>query len=241
MLITSLNNEKIKELSKLKIKKYRDLERKFLVEGDHLVNEAYKTSNLLEVFALEGETISYDNINVTFVTKEVLKKLSDQDSSTNVIGVCKYIDENINNDSNILFLDGIQDPGNLGTIIRSAAAFSYSLVLGDGTVDIYNSKVVRATEGMIFHINFIKSNIVDFIKGNNSYKYYIADMNKGVSVLDYNLDEKVAIIMGNEGNGVSDIVRSAVDNYIHIPQSSNVESLNVGVAASILMFNMGGK
>ena len=241
MLITSINNEKIKELSKLKVKKYRDQEKKFLVEGDHLVKEAYKTNNLLEVFVLDEIDVSFGDTIVTRVTKEVLKKLSEQESSTNIIGVCKYIDEKIDNDNNIVMLDAIQDPGNLGTIIRSAAAFNYNIVLGDGSVDIYNSKVVRSTEGMIFHINFIKKNIEGFIKSNSNYKYYIADMNKGANVLEFKDNKSVALIMGNEGNGVSDSIRNIVDNYIYIPQSSKVESLNVGVAASILMFNVGGK
>ena len=241
MEITSVNNEKIKELSKLKIKKYREEEQRFLIEGDHLVNEAYKTNNLLEVYVLDDIKYNFDNVSVIKVSEEVLKKLSDQESSTDIVGVCNYINNNLNDSNNLVVLDSIQDPGNLGTIIRSAAAFNYDVLLGDNTVDIYNSKTIRSTEGMIFYVNFIKSNIEEFINSNNTYKYYIADMNKGISVKEYNSTEKNAIIMGNEGNGVSDSLRNMVSDYVHINQSDNVESLNVGVAASILMFNMGGK
>ncbi|MCR5787948.1 MAG: hypothetical protein K6G37_02570 [Bacilli bacterium] len=92
MVITSTSNERIKNIAKLQIKKYRDEERKFLVEGDHLVNEAYESGYLEEVFILDGANYSFDNVNINYVSEEVLKKLSDQISSTDIIGVCKFID-----------------------------------------------------------------------------------------------------------------------------------------------------
>ena len=239
MLITSLTNDKIKNLVKLQTKKYRDEERKFLVEGDHLVSEAYKTNNLIEIFALEDVIVTFTDIPVTYVTKEVMKKISEQTSSTNIIGVCKYIDNKIDENKNIVLLDSIQDPGNLGTIIRSAVAFNFDIVIGDNSVDIYNSKTIRSTEGMIFNVNFIKSNLVDFINNHKDYKYLIADMNNGTDIKKYNKQNKVAIIMGNEGNGISDTIRDLDIDYIYIKQSSKCESLNVGVAASILMHELG--
>jgi len=238
MLITSVNNEKIKNLSKLHLKKYRDEEKKFLIEGDHLVTEAIKNNSLLELYILDGEDISFDFDNITYVTKDILNKLSEQDSSTNIIGVCKYIEpKKISN--KLILLDGIQDPGNLGTIIRSAAAFGFDVILGDNTVDIYNSKTIRSTEGMIFSVNFIKTNLVNFISENPSFNYYIADMHKGSSIKEIDNKENIAIIMGNEGNGVSKDVRNLNLSYLHINQSKNCESLNVGVAASIIMYELG--
>lgn len=239
MLITSVNNERIKNINKLHQKKYREEEQKFLVEGDHLVLEAFKNNNLLEVFVLDGKDYHFDNIDITYVTEEVMKKISEQDSSTDIIGVCKMINEKIDEGSNLIILDGLQDPGNLGTIIRSAAAFNYSVILGDNTVDIYNSKVLRSTEGMIFNVSFMKSNIIDFIKNNNMYSYFIADMNQGVNVKDMKISGLIGIIVGNEGNGVSNLVRDLNLNYVHIKQSKKCESLNVGVAASILMHEIG--
>ncbi|MBR5662474.1 MAG: RNA methyltransferase [Bacilli bacterium] len=239
MLITSLTNDKVKNLVKLQTKKYRDEERKFLVEGDHLVSEAYKTNNLIEIFAVEDVLVTFADIPVTYVTKEVMKKISEQTSSTNIIGVCKYINNKIDENKNIVLLDSIQDPGNLGTIIRSAVAFNFDIVLGDNSVDIYNSKTIRSTEGMIFNVNFIKSNLIDFINNHNDYKYLIADMNNGTDIKNYNKTNKVAIIMGNEGNGISESIRNLDIDYIYIKQSSKCESLNVGVAASILMHELG--
>lgn len=238
MEITSVNNEKIKELSKLQTKKYRDEKKLFLVEGDHLVNEAYKAGYLKEVFVLNDSKYNFDNIPLTKVSKEVIKKLSEQTSLSDIVGVCAYIEEKITN-NNLIILDGIQDPGNLGTIIRSAAAFNYDILLGDNTVDIYNSKVIRSTEGMIFNVNYIKNNIIDFINKNKNYNYFIADMNKGKEIKDLSINKNIAIIMGNEGNGISKEVHDKINKYLYIKQMSKCESLNVGVAASIIMYELG--
>ena len=242
MLITSVNNEKIKELSKLQQKKYRDIQNKFLVEGDHLVNEAYKSGHLLEVFVLDEKKYDFNNVDKIVVTNEVMRKLSEQSSLSDIIGVCTYIDNNITDTNNLIVLDGIQDPGNLGTIIRSAVAFNYDILIGDNTVDIYNSKTIRSTEGMIFHVNFARNNIASFVNYNKGYNYYIADMNKGVNIKEFpKSDKKHAIIMGNEGKGVSEYVRNIVSDYVHISESDKCESLNVGVAASIIMYELGDK
>ena len=238
MLITSINNERIKGLSKLHNKKYRDEEKEFLIEGDHLIKEAINKGYVEEIFLLDGTDNIFDFDNVTYVTKEVLNKLSEQESSTNMIAVCKFI-ENENIGDKVILLDGLQDPGNLGTIIRSASAFGFDIVLGDNTVDIYNSKTIRATEGMIFNVNFIKTNLEKFINENKDYNYFIADMNKGEEVKNINNINKVALILGNEGNGISNVIRNLDLSYVHIKQKEVCESLNVGVAASILMYELG--
>ena len=239
MLITSLTNDKVKNLVKLQNKKYREEEKKFIVEGDHLVSESYKTNNLIEIYALEDIVVTFTDVPVTYVTKEVMKKISEQTSSTDIIGLCKYIENEIDEKKNLVLLDGIQDPGNLGTIIRSAVAFNFDIVIGDNTVDVYNSKTIRSTEGMIFNVNFIKSNLVDFINNHKNHKYLVADMNNGTDIKSYNKTSNVAIIMGNEGNGISDIIRNLDIDYIYIKESKKCESLNVGVAASIIMHELG--
>ena len=128
MVITSLNNEHIKELNKLKEKKYRDLTNTFLVEGEHLVYEAIKKDLVKELIVLEGEDFYCDNVGITFVSREVMKKLSSMDSYPNVIGVCNKKEEKQVGDK-VLILDDIQDPGNLGTMIRSAVAFNVDTII----------------------------------------------------------------------------------------------------------------
>ncbi len=237
-VITSLQNTKVKELNKLKEKKYRDDAKLFLVEGDHLVNEAYKMNQLKEVLCLESFECDFD-VPITYISEEVMKKLTSMKSISNVIGVCKkFISKGYGN--RLVLLDGIQDPGNLGTIIRSAASFNFdTVVLGLNTVDLYNDKVIRSTEGMIFHQNVIQEDLSEFVKElkNNNYTIYTTDVNEGKIVSDIDFKQKIAIIIGNEGQGVSDIKEYA-DEALYIPMNKKCESLNASVATSIIMYEV---
>ena len=237
-IITSLQNNKIKELNKLKEKKYRDEFNLFLVEGDHLVKEAYKTNQLVEILATPTFEEEID-IPITYISDDVMKKLSSMVSASNVIGVCKKF-KPIGYGKRILILDNLQDPGNLGTIIRSASSFNFdTIVLSEVSVDLYNDKVIRASEGMIFHTNVIRCNITDFIKElkSNNYMIFTTDVNGGAIVSEVDFKEKIAIIIGSEGAGVGS-VRKLADKSIYIPMNKRCESLNASVAASIIMYEV---
>ena len=141
----------------------------------------------------------------------------------------------------ILLLDEIQDPGNLGTIIRSAVAFNVdTIVLGNNTVELYNTKVIRAMQGMLFHINIISRNLLEFIPelSNLNYKILGTRVTHGKNVKDIEKNEKFAIIMGNEGNGMSEEVAELCDEFIYIDMNEACESLNVGVATSIILYEL---
>lgn len=240
--ITSVNNNHIKELCKLKEKKYRDSSNTFLIEGEHLIFEAYKEGLLLEVLPLIGEDFSMDT-KITFVSEEVMKKLSSTDTIPNVIGVSKKKEEK-SFGNKILILDDIQDPGNLGTIIRSSVAFDIdTIVLSPKTVDLYNSKVLRSTQGMIFHINIIVRELTTFINKlkEDNYIIYGTDVNNGVNVKDIKKEDKYALIIGNEGQGINNNIKELCDLNLYIDMNENVESLNAGVAASILLYEMRNK
>lgn len=237
-LITSLQNNKIKELNKLNEKKYRDETNLFLVEGDHLVNEAYKTNQLVEVLATQSFKEDID-VPITYISDDVMKKLSNMQSPSNVIGVCKKF-KPIGYGKRIIILDNLQDPGNLGTIIRSASSFNFdTIVLSEISVDLYNDKVIRASEGMIFHTNVIRCNIKEFVKElkSNNYKVYTTDVNGGEIVSEVDYKTKVAIIIGSEGAGVGS-VKELADKTIYIPMNKRCESLNASVAASIIMYEV---
>ncbi len=239
MIIESVDNKKIKNLRKLKQKKYRDKEKKFLIEGIHLVLEAYKKGYLLEVILEETDEINI-NVKTTYVTKDVIKSLSELETPYNVIGVCRYTKEKeIGN--KVLILDDVQDPGNLGTIIRSAVAFNVdTIILSNQTVDLYNSKVLRASQGMNFHINIIRGNIKEYILKlkKEAYKVYTTDVNNGKSVKSIKKEEKCAIIMGNEGRGVDEDIKDMASEKIYINMNENCESLNVAVATSIILYEL---
>jgi len=236
-VISSLQNERIKNLSKLLSKKFRDLEGKFLVEGEHLVEEAFKSGLLLEVIKCEDVLGNYD-VPTTLVTYDVIKKLSNTVNPQRIIGVVKKIEEK-ELGNKILILDDIQDPGNLGTIIRSSLAFNIdSIVLSNNSVDMYNDKVVRSSEGMIFHINIVRKDIVSLIDElhKNGYKVYGTKVDGGTRVDSITIPSKYALVMGNEGNGVKEEILDLCDDYVYIDMNSSVESLNVGVATSIILY-----
>ena len=162
MVITSLENAKVKDVVKLQSKKYRDLTNTFVVETEHLVEEAEKCGIVKELFLVEEEFVDSDGIN--YVTPEVMKKMSSMESPSNVLAVCEKINSKEIVGDKLLLLDNIQDPGNLGTIIRSSVAFGVTtIILSPDTVDLYNPKVIRASEGMFCHINIITMDLEDAI------------------------------------------------------------------------------
>lgn len=242
MLITSINNQTIKELDKLKQKKYRDLEQRFLIEGEHLVEEAEKSGVLEKIILLENSEYP-SKLEKIYVSKNVMKKLSSLDTPPNIIGVCKMLSRK-ELGKKVLLLDDIQDPGNLGTIIRSSVAFNVdSIVMSLNTVDLYNPKVIRSTQGMIFKINLIKDDlgqVIEKLKSKN-IPIYTTNVNGGENIKNINTTDSYGLIMGNEGNGVKDEISTLADRKIYIPMNSKVESLNVSVAASILLYELGDK
>ena len=240
MIITSLENNKIKDLVKLQSKKYRDSTNMFLVEGEHLVEEVNKSGLLKEVFALDGDSFSID-VPITYVSAEVMKKISTTDTYTNVVVLCEKKNSNEIKGSKILLLDDIQDPGNLGTIIRSSVAFNVdTIILSPNTVDLYNSKVLRSTQGMFSHINIITMDLYDAINTIKSLgiTVYGTNVNEGVDVRNIGDTSSYALVMGNEGNGVHQDIQDMCDKNLYIKMSSNTESLNVGVACSILLYEL---
>ena len=239
-VIKSLDNKKIKKLSKLLLKKEREKEKLFLVEGRHLVEEANKCGVLIEV--IKTEDYDFESaIPTTLVTYDVIKKLTNSVTPQKIIGVVKYLEEQEIGDK-ILILDNIQDPGNLGTIIRSSVAFNVeSIVLSRDTVDIYNDKVLRSSEGMIFHINIIKRDLESFLEElhTKKYKIYGTKVDGGTKIKDLNIDtNKIAIIMGNEAKGINENLLKKCDDFLYIPMNKKCESLNVGVAASIILYEL---
>lgn len=239
MKIESINNPKVKEWMKLKEKKYRDASNLILIEGDHLLNEAMIKGVVKEIIS-KDHLFDFEGIPFYEVNDAIIKKLSSQVSGTNVICVCEKLKER-EIKGNVCLLDNIQDPGNLGTILRSAVAFNIdTIVMSPDTVDLYNEKVIRSSEGMLFHINVIKRNLdemADELK-NRNYKIYGTNVEDGVELKTIKFSEKSAIIIGNEGNGVKKALQDKCDSLIYIPISSACESLNAGVAASIIMYEM---
>ena len=239
MLYTSTENKKIKYIKKLNKKKYRDEFNEFLIEGEHLVLEAYKKGILKELILEEDTDFSLD-IDTSYVTSNVLKYISELETPQKIIGICSKLEEKTIGNK-IVILDDIQDPGNLGTIIRSSVAFNIdTIVLSKSSVDLYNSKVLRATQGMVFNTSVIERDLIDFIPHlkEDGYIVYGTKVNGGKSLKNVEKSQKFAIIVGNEGNGVKDTILDLCSDYIYIDMNKYCESLNVAVATSIILYEL---
>ena len=242
MVITSLDNDRIKGYIKLKDRKNRKKTNTFIVEGMHSVLEAYKKGMVVELILKEDISLPLD-VPYVYVTEEIIKKISDAVSPPDVLALCKMANDNVVLGEKILLLDGIQDPGNLGTIIRSAVAFNVDTIcLSPDTVDIYNPQVLRSTQGMIFHTNIIIKSLKEIISMLKEREIPIygtrVDYGIDVSTLREKDRKKYALVMGNEGNGVSEEILDMCDEYIYISMNPDVESLNVGVATSIILYEL---
>lgn len=236
MKIESLQNEKVKNWVKLQEKKYRDTTKLFLVESEHLVSEALKYQVIKELIVLEGFEQDYPEANY-IVSEKIMKKISTQVTVPHVCAVCSKLEEKeIIGD--VLVLDDLSDPGNLGTILRSAVAFNISnIVLSLNSVDLYNPKVIRSCEGMFFSLNIVRRDLPVFLEQlSKSHAIYGTDVTSGTLVKQE--PKPLAIIIGSEGKGMNPLLRKYCDGFYYIPMENACESLNAGVSASILMYEI---
>ncbi|MBQ3409026.1 MAG: RNA methyltransferase [Clostridia bacterium] len=252
-VITSKDNELIKEIKKLKEKKYRDTFNKYIVEGIKLVGEAIQENADIDCVVvcedcmqenIFDKKLMYEiaKLNCIYVTGKVFATITDVSNPQGILAVIKRPDQTskINYDEDIIVvLDGIQDPGNLGTILRTVdSANLKQLVVSNETADCFNSKVVRSTMGAIFRVNVIKSEnlLDDLIKmKNNGFSVVVTSLDTEDSVYDIKYNKKV-IVIGNEANGVSKAIQDAADNKVKIPMLGKTESLNASVAAGIMIY-----
>lgn len=228
-MITSATNQHIKDLHKLKQKKHRVEKKLYLVEGYHLVEEAKKANVLKEVLTTED----YDFDNVTLVKEFIIEKLSSTKSPQSIIGVCEMreLDEKR---SKYIYLD-VSDPINLGTLIRSAVGFGFGIVLSPDSVDEYNSRVLRGSQGAFFNASVQRMTLNETISKYSDYELFAADMTGGEV---FESPEKLLLIMGNESSGLPQEVKEKVQ-LIGIT-TETIESLNLSVAGSILMHQLKG-
>ena len=240
MVYSSIDNKTIKEIKKLNNKKYRDKTNLFLVEGEHLVLEASK-KGFIKTLILEENTSFKLDVDTIYVTRNAINYISELDTPQNIMAICEKKSDNKIIGNKLLILEDIQDPGNLGTIIRSALAFNIdTIILSKNTVDLYNSKVIRGSQGMLFHINIVIYDLKEIIPElkKEDYKILGTKVTKAKSLKSIEKYSRFAIIMGNEGNGMSDEISRLCDDFIYIDMNPLCESLNVGVATSIILYEL---
>ena len=240
--IESVNNPKVKAWKKLLTKKERDQSGHYLIEGFHLVEEALKEQIVLEVIINQDMVkpvhLNLDGTEVVYVNEAVMKAICDTETPQGVVAVCeKRMDcmENVKMEK-LLLLDRVQDPGNLGTMIRTAdAAGVDAIILGAGCADPYSPKVVRATQGSLFHLPLIKADLSEFIDELEIPVYGTA-LEGAIPFKQVEPSETFALLVGNEGQGVSAELLGKTTKNLYIPIYGKSESLNVGIAAGILMY-----
>ncbi len=239
MLITSKDNSKIKHLRKLLDKKNSLKEGLFVIEGENLVEEAIKNKLLEELYILDGTNNRFD-FECNYVTLDVMKSISSLSSTSRIVGVSKYVNKN-KLGNRVVLLDGVQDPGNAGTIIRNCVAFGIdTIVFSKNSVSPYNEKVLRSTGGMIYNINIIIDDLQDVIKElkKKNIKVYSTSLKSSISLETVPKSDQYAIVFGNEGNGVSEDIQQISDSNIRIDMDNKCESINVGVSTGIVLYYM---
>lgn len=264
MVIVSKNNEKIKYINSLKEKKYREKYNKYILEGIKLIDEhiSLRGQNPLEfvvlskelLFRAQGGMELYEKIkkreNIIEVDEKVFDYLSDTETPQGILIVLDKKNNSISNlidnikvGEKVLVLDKVSDAGNMGTIIRTAVSFGVkNIVCTKGTVDVYSSKVVRSTMGAIEKINifYLDNDQFDGFKQelkNNKYILCGTDLRATNYLNEIKPTKKTVYVLGNEANGISEEIKQICDEYVKIPMEDIQESLNVAIAAAILMYN----
>ena len=236
-MITSASNNTIKALIKLKQKKYRDETGYYLVEGEHLVEEAMKAKQVECLISTKDIT---SDLPIIVVSNEVMSKLSFTKSPQSIMAKCKIKKEKkLIDGKRYLILDDLQDPGNIGTLIRTALAFSIDqVILSNNCVDLYNDKLLRSMQGANFHLSCIYGNLTQLISQLQEKGVVVigSALENGKNIAQINRYSKMAFVVGNEGNGMNPEVLAKCDDIGYIPINT-IESLNVAIAGSIMMYH----
>lgn len=244
--IDSIENNFIKKIRKLKSKKYRDIYGLFLGEGIKFVDFPNIPHSIIidkDVTFSDEHLKKLNSLNAerTYVSSKVFNSITTQENPQGIIFVYKYLQNSMENlGDNVIILDNISDPGNLGTIIRVVDAVGYKdILITKSSVDIYNEKTVRSSMGSILNTNIIYMNpneIINLLKERN-YKVFATNLDN--SSIDYKkmlLSNKNAYIFGNEANGISDTFLNISDEHVIIPMYGSAQSLNVSIASAIVLY-----
>jgi len=253
--ITSIKNDKIKNLRKLYQKKYRKQKGQFILEGLRLTRGSYNAGANLDTIYITKDF--YNNLikdeaflinnqdKIVFVSNKLIKEVADTENPQDIITVVNepnFNEKQVLSKEYILILDQVQDPGNMGTIIRTAVAAGFqSLIITKGSVDVFNLKVLRSTMGAIYSIPFIKDVDLDKLKTmlNNKKQYiYAADLNTEQYYNELKYKRPLSLIIGNEAHGIREELLDLANQKVKIPIRGDIESLNAAVAAGLIMYEI---
>lgn len=233
-MVETLSKNKIKWIKGLHLKKNRDSEGLFVVEGDKMVSELIEFWPEYVEFICTSDSQLQFNGTLYITDDKTIKEIGSLKTPNKFLAVVKKPKIEPKAEKLVLVLDGIQDPGNFGTIIRTADWFNVDLIVcSQGTVDVFNPKVVQASMGSIFRVPIIYENLEAYLRA-SKLDIYGAFL-EGNNIYIQDLPKEAIIIMGNEGFGISDDIKKLVQHKIHIPRFGGAESLNVSIATGILL------
>ena len=246
--ISSLENEYIKKVEKLKTRKFRDRFGLFVAEGERSVRDALSSDFVVEAVIVTEEFLELRGVPdgaecVLSVPDKVFARLCDTETPQGILAVIALPEkaEKLMG-KRYLYCDCLQDPGNAGTVVRSADAFGLDgVIMSKGSVDVFSPKVIRSSMGSVFHIAIITDADETFLQMAKEEGFFLsvtALHQDSVPLTSAAISEKQIFVIGNEGNGVSEPVLTMADETVHIPMQGLAESLNAGVAASILMYEV---
>ena len=236
--ISSRQNDKIKQLIKLYDSKERKIRKAFIVEGFHLFEMAKLSNSIIEIYTLNVIESLPENINQYIINEEILHKISKTKNTQGIVTVCKIKENEPIKSNKIIYLDDIADPGNMGTILRTALAFSYfDVIVSSNCVSIFNEKVIQASQGAIFKINVLNddNNLIYKLK-EEGYKIISTSLRDSIPLEKCPKFDKEILVFGNEARGVSNTILDNSDVKIRI-EMDNIDSLNVGVASGIVLYH----
>ena len=236
--IDSSSNQRIKNWTKLLQKKERDRTGLFLAEGDHLIEEALKAGIVEVILSDHAEDYSFEpRIQVP---SHIAEKLSGSTSGAHSVAVCRQVSVTPKHFNRILILDGVQDPGNLGTLIRTAVSFGFDAVFcSENTCDFYNEKVIRSTQGALFQIPILRQDLTVLVESlkKQGITVIATTLEKAIPLSEMKKPRQAAVILGNEGNGVRQELQDQANLRVRI-EMNGFESLNVAVAGGIVMYHL---
>jgi len=247
MFLSSKNNDIVKYAKSLQDKKYSKEYNECFVESEKVIGDLINLNiNVTTIFFVDKFEEKFNEILKNFtgkvysINESIANYLSESKSSSKIFAIVKIPEKVLDFSKNSIILDNLQDPSNIGAIIRSAKAFGFDNIISINGVYPYTYKVIRSSMGHIFNVNFINLNYDELLdlKAKHNITFVCADMNgKNLKTIEKKHDN-IAIIIGNEGNGVSEILKQKSDLIISIPMEKSVESLNAGIAGSILMYTL---
>ena len=235
--ISSKQNTKIKEIGKLiSDNSYRKERKEFVIEGFHLLEMALEDRLVKAIFSLEPIKNIDEKITNYIVSEDILKKISTQKNPQGVVAICSMRKEKEISHNNVLYLDGVSDPGNLGTLLRTALAFSFKdVILSKGSVSLYNEKTISSSQGAIFRLNIISGDEQNLINlKEKGYKILATEIKGSVVLKNIKKSDKQVLILGNEAHGVNEKILNLADERIRI-DINEIESLNVAICGAIMM------